>query len=372
MITRQTSLSKNIVRFCRFLRQKGFNVGVEEEAATLQALQYIDYSSNKIFLLALKTILCRSKAQLDEFDNLFYQYWKELENAVNAKRKDDIRSRKPHQKVASFKSLKAWLNGNRNDETEETATYSLQENLSQRDFSAVPEDKVGELMQIIKALSKRLAAKRNRRYKPSRKIAMPDLRQTLRKNLRCGGELLDIVHRKPKRNRVKLVLLCDVSRSMELYSVFLIQFMYAFQQVYRRMETFVFSTTLTRITPVLKQKNFRAALNSLGSENSGWAGGTRIGESLGAFVKDYAKKLVDKKTIVVILSDGWDTGNIDALKKNMEYIHNKSKKLIWLNPSAGYSAYRPDVAGMKAAMPYIDAFAPIHNAESLRRLGRML
>ena len=97
MITRQTSLSKNIVRFCMFLRQKDFNVGVEEEAATLLALQYIDYSSNKIFLLALKTILCRSKAQLDEFDDLFHEYWKELENAVNAKRKDDMRSRKPHQ-----------------------------------------------------------------------------------------------------------------------------------------------------------------------------------------------------------------------------------------------------------------------------------
>lgn len=372
MITRQTSLSKNIVRFCIFLREKGFNAGVDEEAAALRALQYIDFSSNEIFLLALKSILCRSKSQLDEFDNLFYQYWKELENAVNAKRKDDASVKKPSQHEASFKSLKAWLHGNRNNDTEETATYSLQENLSQRDFSAVPEDKVDELMQIIKALSKQLAAKINRRYKPSHKISMPDLRQTLRKNMRWGGELLDIVHRKPKRNRVKLVILCDVSRSMELYSVFLIQFIYAFRQVYNRMETFVFSTSLTRITPLLKQKNFRGALHSLSSEKSGWAGGTRIGESLAAFVKDYAKKLVDSKTIVIILSDGWDTGNIDTLKKSMEYIHNKSKKLIWLNPSAGYSGYRPSVAGMKAAMPYIDVFAPVHNVESLRQLGKLL
>ena len=372
MIIRQTSLSKNIVQFCRFLRQKGFNVGMEEEAATLQALQYIDYSSNTIFLLALKTILCRSKMQLDEFDNLFHEYWKELEKAVDAKKKDEKNNVKPYQQEASFKSLKTWLHGNRNDDTEETATYSIEESLSQRDFSAVPEDEMDELMQTIKALSKRLAARTNRRYEPSRKIDMPDLRQTLRKNLRCGGELLYIVHRKPKRNRVKLVLLCDVSRSMELYAVFLIQFMYAFQQVYRRMETFVFSSSLTRITPVLKQKNFREALHLLGSEKSGWAGGTRIGESLDSFVKDYAKKLVDSKTIVIILSDGWDTGNIDVLKKNMEYIHNKSKKLIWLNPLAGYSAYRPDVAGMKAAMPYIDAFAPVHNVESLRRLGKLL
>src|SRR5664279_2353987 len=245
MISRQTSLSKNIVRFCIFLRDKGFNAGMDEEAAALRALQYIDFSSNEIFLLALKSILCRSKSQLDEFDDLFHEYWKELETAVNAKKKEAT-VRKPSQQEGSFKSMKAWLHGNRDDETEETATYSLQENLSQRDFSAVPEDQVDELLQIIKALSKRLAAKTNRRYKPSHKITMPDLRQTLRKNMRWGGELLDIVHRKPKRNRVKLVILCDVSKSMELYAVFLMQFIYAFQQVYNRMETFVFSTSLTR------------------------------------------------------------------------------------------------------------------------------
>ena len=372
MTIRQTSLSKNIVRFCIFLRQNGFNVGVDEEAATLQALEYIDYSSNEIFLLALKTILCRSKIQLDEFDNLYHKYFKELEKAVDAKMKDDASKGRMNQQEASFRSLKVWLHGNRNDDTEETATYSTHESISQKDFTAIPEDDLEELMQTIKALSKRLAARTNRRYEPSHKVDMPDLRQTLRKNLRCGGELLDIIQRKPKRNRVKIVLLCDVSRSMELYAVFLIQFMYAFQQVYRRMETFVFSASLTRITGVLKQKNFREALHLLSSEKSGWAGGTRIGASLDSFVKNYSKNMVDSRTIFIILSDGWDTGNIDMLKKNMEYIHNKSKKLIWLNPLAGYSAYKPDVAGMKAAMPFIDAFAPVHNAESLRRLARLL
>ncbi len=201
---------------------------------------------------------------------------------------------------------------------------------------------------------------------------MPDLRKTLRKNLRRGGELLDIIHRRPKRNRLKLVLLCDVSRSMELYSAFLIQFMYAFQQVYRRMETFVFSTSLKRITSLLKQKNFHEAMQHLSNENNGWSGGTRIGESLNAFVNEYGKKLIDSKTIVVILSDGWDTGNIDLIKSNMEFIHAKSKKLIWLNPLAGFEDYKPHVSAMKAALPFIDVFAPVHNVESLKRLGKWL
>jgi uncharacterized protein with von Willebrand factor type A (vWA) domain len=372
MITRQTSLSKNIVHFCRFLRQKGFAVSVEEEALALQALQFIDYTSNRVFLSALRAVFCRSKEQLDEFDNLFYSYWREIGKAVDAKKKDEKNKAKPKPHGATHKSLKTWLHGHRNDETEETATYCVQEHLSQKDFSAVPEDEVQELMQTIKALSKRLAVRANRRYESSHKIALPDLRRTLRKNMRCGGELIDIVHRKPKRNRIKLVLLCDVSRSMELYSVFLLQFMYAFQQAYRRIETFVFSTSLKRVTPLLQQKNFREALHLLGSEKSDWASGTRIGESLEVFIKQYAKNMIDSKTIVMILSDGWDTGDPGPLKKSMQCLHNKSKKIIWLNPLAGYPGFQPDVVGMKTAMAYVDVFAPVHNAESFRKLGRLL
>jgi uncharacterized protein with von Willebrand factor type A (vWA) domain len=372
MINRQGSLSENIVQFCRFLRQKGFSVTIEEEILSLEALQFINYNNNEVFRLALKATLCHTKMQLDEFDNLFYEYWKELNKVVDAKIKEEPKVKHNYQQQASYKALKKWLHGNGDKEIEETATYSYQETLFHRDFSTVPEDEVEEIMQTIRSIAKRLAAKTNRRYEFSSRTDMPDLRKTLRKNLRRGGELLDIIHRKPKRNRVKLVLLCDVSRSMELYSAFLIQFMYAFQQVYRRMETFAFSTSLKRITSLLKQKNFHEAMQQLSRDNDGWSGGTRIGESLDVFVKDHGHKLIDSKTIVLILSDGWDTGNIELIKKNMEFIHAKSKKLIWLNPLAGFADYKPHVSAMKAALPFIDVFAPGHNVESLRRLGRWL
>ena len=159
---------------------------------------------------------------------------------------------------------------------------------------------------------------------------------------------------------------------MELYSAFLLQFMYAFQQVYSRMETFVFGTSLKRITPVLKEQNFRTALHLLEAENNDWSGGTRIGECLHEFVLHHSKKLLDSKTIVVIVSDGWDKGNMDILRESMKYIHGKVRKVIWLNPLAGFASYRPDVAGMQAAMPFIDILAPVHNAESLRQLGKWL
>jgi hypothetical protein len=372
MITRSTSLSKNIVQFCRFLRRKGFTIGMEEEATALSALQFIDYSHNDIFRLSLKATLCRSKTQLDEFDDFYLQYWNETGKAADAKLKEVGAKKNSFQPAVSFKSLNTWLHGDKNKETESTAICSIRENLSQKDFSTVPEDEVDELMQIIKAMARRLAAKTNRRFEFSAKTDFPDLRKTLRKNLRRGGELLDIVHHRPKRHRVNLVLLCDVSRSMELYSAFLIQFMFAFQQVYPRMETFVFSTSLKRITPQLKQKSFDDAMDLLSAENSGWSGGTRIGEALDSFVKEYSRKMLDLKTIVIILSDGWDTGNIDLIKTNMKFIHVHCKKLVWLNPLAGFADYQPHVSGMQAALPFIDVFAPAHNAESLRKLGKWL
>jgi uncharacterized protein with von Willebrand factor type A (vWA) domain len=166
--------------------------------------------------------------------------------------------------------------------------------------------------------------------------------------------------------------LCDVSKSMDLYATFLLQFMYAFQQVYRRVETFAFSTSLQCITALLKQNDFTKSMHELSSQNKNWSGGTRIGESLHSFVKEYSKHVLNKRSIVIILSDGWDTGNIELLEQSIKFIHARSKKVIWLNPLAGYTSYRPEVAGMKAALPYIDVFAPVHNVESLKQLSKWL
>lgn len=373
MISRQTSLSKNIVQFCRFLRQQNFTVGTEEELATLNALQAVDYSNNQVFRLALQAVLCRSRAQVDAFEPLFNQYWKELAKAVDSKVKSNEEPTvKPASKEPSFQSLKSWLNTHQNKEEEQTALYSFHENLSQKDFSLVPADELEELMRTIKAISKRLAAQVNRRYEQTNKTGLPDLRRTLRLNMRRGGELLDIAFRKPKRNRTRLVVLCDVSKSMELYATFLLQFMYSFQQVYSRMETFVFGTSLQYISPLLKQNDFEQAMRQVSAAGESWSSGTRIGESLNTFVKEFASRVLNKRTIVIILSDGWDTGDAELLRQSMETIKALSRKIIWLNPLAGFTGYRPETAGMQAALPYVDVFAPVHNADSLRRLSRWL
>lgn len=373
MITRHTSLSRNIVHFCRFLRKKGFALGVEEETLALTSLTYIEYSNRDVFRIALKAVLCRSQLQLQEFDGLFTHYWKEIDKALDSKVQTKAKpSLKAGVNEASFKALKSWLNGNKHEEEEQTASYSFQESFSRQDFSKVPADELQEMMRIIKALSRRLAAQANRRYEKTIKQTQPDLRRTLRKNMRLGGELLELAFKKPKRNRIKLVILCDVSKSMELYSVFLLQFMYSFSQVYSRIETFAFSTSLQHLTPILKKTDFAQALQTLSVQPTSWSGGTRIGESLHTFVTHYTQRLLNKQTIVIILSDGWDTGDVKLVQESMEKIHARARKVIWLNPLAGYTAYKPQVAGMQAALPYIDVLAPVHNAESLQKLSQWL
>ncbi|GEO06533.1 hypothetical protein AAE02nite_41970 [Adhaeribacter aerolatus] len=373
MILRQTSLSGNIVQFCRFLRQKGFALSAEEEATALKSLSFIDYQSQPVFRLALKAVLCRSKNQVEEFDALFSEYWQEISQAVDAKIKSKAASgAKPGTNPPSFQALKSWLNGNNHQEIEQTAAYSIHQNLSCQDFSQIPADDVAEMMKIIKALSRRLAGQASRRYEKTTQIKQPDLRRTLRKNIRLGGELMDIAFRQPKRNRLKLVVLCDISKSMELYTAFLLQFIYSFGQVFRHLETFAFSTSLHSITSLLKHHDFAHALQALSAQNYGLQGGTKIGESLHTFITDYAARLLDKRTIVLILSDGWDTGDIQLLEQSMKILQQKAKKVIWLNPLAGYAGYRPEVAGMQTAIPYINVLAPVHNVDSLRKLAKWL
>ena len=168
------------------------------------------------------------------------------------------------------------------------------------------------------------------------------------------------------------MLLCDVSKSMDPYSRFLIQFIYAFQSVYRRIDTFVFGTSLHRITDILRDEELSNALDYLSGTVKDWSGGTKIGASLEQFVSNYGIKLVDSQTVVLLISDGWDTGEVDLLENNMQYLHKNSRYVLWLNPLKGSPGFQPTTRGMQAALPYIDFFASAHNIISLRNLVRQL
>jgi uncharacterized protein with von Willebrand factor type A (vWA) domain len=183
-------------------------------------------------------------------------------------------------------------------------------------------------------------------------------------------DLIELRYRQRKRRKVRLVVLCDVSGSMDLYSRFLLQFLFALQNVFGRVETFTFATRLTRVTDHLRGRSYRQVLRRL-TDVRDWSGGTRIGECLAHFNREWAH-LVDRRTIVIVLSDGWDTGEPEALAGELARIRRRAGRLIWLNPLLGHPTYEPLTRGMAAALPLLDDFAPAHNLAALRDLARRL
>jgi uncharacterized protein len=338
---------------------------------------------------ALKVILTRSQDQADRFDELYNYYWKQVEKASDSKKAEqgtDAPKPKPpsSKEDAQFQSLKDWLFGNKQNEEElDLYTYSAAEALTKKDFSTMTEEELKEVYELIQMIARRLARQRNRRFKKNKNGDL-DLRKTLRHSMRRGGEMLEIIRKKKQKRRIKLVLLCDVSKSMELYSRFMVQFSYSFQQVFKQIDTFVFSTKLAKITDILmghpdgtsrnnreqigRGGNFNDILNNLSENVPNWSGGTRIGESFMDFIDNHADKCLTSRTIVFIISDGWDTGNLEALETAMKTFHKKAERVIWLNPLASNPSYEVSTEGMKLALPYIDVFAAGHNVESLRKV----
>lgn len=374
LIQRHNEMSANIVGFCRFLRAQGFLIGPSEESDALKAMTLLPLRTPETLRDLLKTVLVKHHRQLVQFDRLYRDYWKQLEKAVDSKVKEEAEETAPRpkppakNKQASLEALKSWLYGKNSEETMEIATYSPGEVLTQKDFSTFSEEELEEVKRLVQILAKSLANRYNRRYRKSKRLASVDLRNTMRQAMRKGGEIQQLYYRKRRQQKLKLVLLCDVSKSMDLYSRFLIQFSYAFQMTYQKIETFVFSTSLQRITEELRYQAFSEALDALSSQVKNWSGGTQIGASLHRFLEDYAHKILDRHTLVLIMSDGWDTGDTSLLANSMRNIHRRAGLVVWLNPLAGNPNYEPSVQGMQAALPYVDIFAPAHNVESLEKV----
>lgn len=375
MIHRQTKLSANIVAFCRYLRDHGFTIGVLEERDALQAIHILrPYQSSEQLQLCLQAALCRNPLQLQKFPDLYQKYWRELEKAIDSKIKDQPeekpQTRLSQQRKPSFQALKNWLYGNHQEEVIETATYSNLKVGSSDNFPDFDERELKAVFKWVKKLVEKIANRRSRRYEKTHRKYQIDLQQTIRQNITRQAEIIQLAYRQKKKNELNVVILCDVSRSMELYSRFFIQFMFAFQQLFPKVATFVFSTDLHPISKELTTRSLNESMKKIIDKVNTWGGGTQIGTALQQFNQDHAHKTIHSKTLVIILSDGWDTGEPTLIAEQMRQIHRKALKVLWLNPLAGSTDWTPEVTGMKAAMPYVDLLLPFHNMESLETVVR--
>jgi uncharacterized protein with von Willebrand factor type A (vWA) domain len=375
------SILPDTVLFCRALRENGIAVTPAEALAGVRALRLIDLGDRQETFLSLRSVLTSGVEDFPIFAELFEEFWSRLSHRGQPGAKTERvsrsginprippRSQEPAPRGLAF-FLENWAPSSGDSEQINVPAASNIESNTEKDFDRFGSDELEEIGRVARRLVKKLASRPSRRWKPVRRGSRVNLRRSLRASLRTGGELIELSFRQRKQKKTRLVVICDVSGSMDLYSRLLIQFAYALQNSAARVETFVFSTSLKRISGHLKNKAYERALESLG-ETRGWSGGTLIGPSLAAFNSGWPA-LVDKRTIVIISSDGWDTGEAKELAAALAILKRRAGRLIWLNPLLGSPGYQPLTRGMQTALPFIDVFAPVHNLQSLRSLERHL
>jgi uncharacterized protein with von Willebrand factor type A (vWA) domain len=374
-------LTRAMLAFGAMLRASGLPVTTSAVMDAVRALEAVDLMDRAEVYLTLRTVLMSRIEEQPAFDRCFEEFWKfhaeegqgldGLVATVQPMRQDDEPDTGAVETAAREKqaqiALDEWEEGEASDdEPLEVPGLSDREALMEQDFSTFPAEQLDEVARLTVQIAKRLARRVSRRRKPTRRGGTIDLRRSMRANL-MKGEIIELRRRARRRRKVRLVLLCDVSGSMDLYSRFLLQFLYALQNVFGRVETFTFATRLTRVSDLLRGPSYKRALRRL-TEVRDWSGGTRIGESIREFNQTWGR-LVDRRTIVLVLSDGWDTGEPEVLANEMLTLKRRAARVIWLNPLLGNPSYEPLTRGMAAALPLVDHFAAAHNLASLRELA---
>ena len=371
------TLSAAVVSFADLLRRHGLPATVAQVMDAARALDHVDVGDRHDVYWALRAVLVGRSEDYPTYERCFDAFWRPAADFESAApdfaapprdaTDDDGPTRERSGTRRETAALDAW--GSEEEDGGEPLSVpgvSDREAVMAQDFSTFTADQLEEVFRLTIQIARRLARRLSRRRRPIRRRGRLDLRRTLRANL-TRADLVELRFRERKRRKVRLVVLCDVSGSMDLYTRFLLQFLFALQTVFRQVETFTFSTRLTRITPYLRARNYRQVLRQL-TEVRDWSGGTRIGESLAQFNHEWPS-LVGRRTIVIVLSDGWDTGEPEVLAAEMMRIKRRAGRLIWLNPLLGSPSYEPLTRGMAAALPLVDHFAAAHNLAALRELA---
>jgi uncharacterized protein len=250
--------------------------------------------------------------------------------------------------------------------------FSASEALRKKDFSQFTPEELAEARRLIESMNWRLGTRLTRRRQRAVHGAYIDHRATLRGAMKQGGVPLELKWRERKERMRPLVLICDISGSMDRYSRLLLRFVHALEHGLDGVEVFVFGTRLTRITRALRKKNVDQAIADVVASVDDWSGGTRIGESIKAFNYKWSRRVLRSGATVVIISDGWDRGDPQLLGTEMARLQRSCRRVIWLNPLLGAPGYQPLTQGIRASLPYVDHFLPIHNLKSLESLARLL
>ncbi len=366
----------NLLLFGRVLRKLGLDINPGRMMDLVSALDHIEIGRKQDFYHAARTLLMHDREDLPLFDEAFALFWRKPAESWDVEWQGLTRRRRPSAPVVTHPPLKEAADET-NDSTssqemtviEVTRTYSDRELLRHKNFAEMSQQEAEAVKHMMSRLLWNVSERRTRRKRPG-KGHLIDLRRTLRRSLRSGGEIFSWSFREAKRKPRPLVVIADISGSMERYTRLLLHFIYGMKSALSQpVEAFVFSTRLTRITRPLQIRDLDLALKQVGVLVHDWAGGTRIGESLKTFNFDWGRRVLGRGAVVLIISDGWDRGDVELLKREMARLKRNCHRLIWLNPLLGAPDYEPLTRGIQAALPHIHDFLPVHNLASLEDLA---
>jgi len=382
------TLAANVMHFARLLRRAGLPVGPAETLAAQQALSLTDIGDKAEVRTALRSVMIHRHEHQEVFDQAFALFWRDPTAAEQAaamalleaqKEKKLERPPPASRRVTEAFQQKREQRPAAQDEPpvqDAVLTVSDQERLQRMDFEAMSAEEIAAAKKEIRRLTLPLDMRRTRRLRPDPQGPVTDLRRTIRQSLRQGGEILEIARNRRRLRPPPLVVLCDISGSMSRYAQILLHFLHAVTNDRDRVHVFLFGTRLTNITRQLRHRDPEVAFQTVAHVVPDWSGGTRIGEALAAFNRRWAKRVLAQGAVVLLITDGLDrprhAEHAGELAENMDRLHRSCSRLIWLNPLLRWSGFEPKSQGIRAMLPHVDEFRPVHNLASLKALVDLL
>ncbi|SKB48043.1 vWA domain-containing protein [Maribacter arcticus] len=371
----EKTFKERLIDFTMYCRERQFVLGPQETRDAFEVAERGWVLDRKLFQYSLKAIYCKRKEHFDRFDEMFDRFWSRYYEERLEQRKKQIKQLKKEKETATVIFLGTEFKVPKKEVIEQEAKETVGANESIRlrltDFSKVNVADKEKLEELAEELFHQMSMRFKRRLENANKGTI-DIRNTIRHGISKGGMLLDLSHKRKRKEKRKVVFILDVSGSMDTYSYYLLRYVMVLKKYFKSLEFFTFSTTLTHVTPMLRQNNEQEVLKQIGKNVNSWSSGTKIGESLTEFLSVYGSKFLSQKHIVVILSDGLETGNVTVLREAVRTIRRKCKTLVWLNPLKGMEGYQPIQKGMVNVMPHLDAFESAHNLDSLLKLEKLL
>ncbi len=366
-----------LIEFVRYVRGNNFKIGIQEELDALKVANHCNVLNKERMRWGLRSLLCTNSDDWERFDTLFDVFWSPANRKThvqsssggsNLENQDQAHKSGESDPVAEVNSAQVDDEG----DVGEGASWggaSSQETHYQTDFQFITDSQQMRMMeQMVERLARRIRRRLTRRKRARRRGLRIHMRRTIRKSLSHGGIPLELVFQQRQRQLPRLILLLDVSRSMSLYSYLFLRFARGIVQVFKDADAFVYHTRLVHVTDALHERDINIVKKKLALMSAGWSGGTRIGECLQTFNREYGRRILNSRSIVIHVSDGFDTGPPELLAEQLQLIKRRAKRLVWLNPLLGREGYQPIAGGMQAALPWIDLFASAHNLESLLAL----